>query len=45
MAAKPNYPTTYLGQLTEPFRSSGACTAEPSQPDLLYRPPDETAAT
>ncbi|GGW71987.1 hypothetical protein GCM10010503_56720 [Streptomyces lucensis JCM 4490] len=25
MAAKPHYPTAYLAQLAEPFRSSGAC--------------------
>jgi sterol desaturase/sphingolipid hydroxylase (fatty acid hydroxylase superfamily) len=25
MAAKPNYPTEYLPQLAEPFRTSGAC--------------------
>ncbi|WP_326696287.1 sterol desaturase family protein [Streptomyces sp. NBC_01754] len=33
MAAKPNYPTAYLGQLAEPFRPSGACTSEPSRPE------------
>ncbi|HET8588556.1 MAG TPA: sterol desaturase family protein [Nakamurella sp.] len=26
MAAKPHYPDTYLAQLTEPFKPSGACT-------------------
>jgi sterol desaturase/sphingolipid hydroxylase (fatty acid hydroxylase superfamily) len=26
MAAKPNYPSGYLAQLAEPFRSSGACS-------------------
>ncbi|MFB9319780.1 sterol desaturase family protein [Cryptosporangium minutisporangium] len=26
MAAKPHYPTRYLAQLTEPFRSSGNCS-------------------
>jgi sterol desaturase/sphingolipid hydroxylase (fatty acid hydroxylase superfamily) len=29
MAAKPNYPVGYLPQLTEPFRTSGACTIKP----------------
>ncbi|MEU7613939.1 sterol desaturase family protein [Micromonospora sp. NPDC049204] len=30
MAAKPNYPTGYLTQLTEPFRPSGACATTPA---------------
>ncbi|MEV4188992.1 sterol desaturase family protein [Streptosporangium canum] len=30
MAAKPHYPTSYLAQLAEPFRASGACHAEPT---------------
>ncbi|MFE3455707.1 sterol desaturase family protein [Nonomuraea sp. NPDC059194] len=33
MAAKPDYPTAYLAQLAEPFRASGACHAEPSDPE------------
>ncbi|MBT2511370.1 sterol desaturase family protein [Streptomyces sp. ISL-98] len=33
MAAKPNYPTAYLDQLAEPFRTSGACNSEPPQPE------------
>ncbi|WP_329081290.1 MULTISPECIES: hypothetical protein [unclassified Streptosporangium] len=32
MAAKPNYPRTYLAQLAEPFRSSGICHTEPAGP-------------
>jgi sterol desaturase/sphingolipid hydroxylase (fatty acid hydroxylase superfamily) len=33
MAAKPNYPTGYLTQLTYPFRPSGDCKLGSSQPD------------
>ncbi|MGP3918834.1 sterol desaturase family protein [Nonomuraea sp. 10N515B] len=28
MAAKPDYPSAYLAQLTEPFKPSGACSGE-----------------
>ena len=38
MAAKPDYPTAYLAQLAEPFRSSGRC-----EPDAVPDPQDAPA--
>jgi sterol desaturase/sphingolipid hydroxylase (fatty acid hydroxylase superfamily) len=33
MAAKPDYPTAYLAQITEPFRASGACHSSDAPTD------------
>lgn len=35
MNAKPNYPTGYLAQLSEPFRASGACVSRKSGDESL----------
>jgi len=39
MAAKPDYPTGYLRQLTEPFRASGACASSSTTADLVSDAP------
>jgi len=37
MAARPGYPRDYLGQLTEPFRPSGACRTPAAGPGAPAR--------
>ncbi|MBE1565066.1 sterol desaturase/sphingolipid hydroxylase (fatty acid hydroxylase superfamily) [Nonomuraea africana] len=39
MAAKPDYPSAYLAQLTEPFKASGACHHTSDQGDQTQQVP------
>jgi sterol desaturase/sphingolipid hydroxylase (fatty acid hydroxylase superfamily) len=38
MAARPDYPRAYLGQLTEPFTRTGACATTPAVPESVRQP-------